>query len=351
MALVETTTFSYESPERESIWGGFVAQYTAWRTEFPAITRGLWQLTAPFRPQLAKIAFFNTLIAIWDTAQPWIIALCVDQLVDKAPFRTIILVIIFPVLAIALPYGIVLPLFRELYTLRHFRPWLMKHLSMRCFEGGGCAFRNKGPIAQLGRDITVPLVDSFLRDPLYIVRGLVLLVWLSYLSPSLGLILASGMVFDVIITMWMEIRIKAACNRQQQLNIRIKGLENDIWDGGAHPRSKLELERLWTEYALLTKSVETKRLMYQSVLREGCAQVVRIGLMLLVGWWVHLGETTVGQYFIFVQLAGRSNDPLYVFFNLQQVLMQNRDPLRRFGAMLGVPLLGDPVLAAKQTRT
>jgi ABC-type bacteriocin/lantibiotic exporter with double-glycine peptidase domain len=341
MALVDTTKLS-ELPEEVSIREGFSEQCAAWRSEFPAIIRGLWELTAPFRPQLGRIAFFNLLIALWDTAQPWIISLCVDQLVDKAPYKTIALVIIFPVLTIALPYGIILPLFRELYTMRHFRPWLMRHLSLKCLEKGGYAFRNKGPIVQLGRDITIPLVDSLLRDPLYIVRGFILLIWLGYLSPFLGLILFCGMIVDIVITLWMEIRIKAACDRQRQLDIRIKGLENDLHDAGASPRMKLELERLWTEYALLTKTVETKRLWYQSVLREGCAQIVRLGLMLLVGWWVHLGETTVGQYIIFTSLAGRSNDPLYVFFNLQQVIMQNRDPLRRFGVMLGVPLLGDP---------
>lgn len=335
------TIFETKFSPSLGVWGMLAERTQGWRKELPAIVQGLWQLTKPFRRQVTIIASVNLLIVLWDTAQPYILSVGVDALVDKAAYATIIKAIIYPVLVIALPYGIVLPLFRELYTVRHFRPWLMKHLSLTCLQSS-CTLRDKGPTAQQGRDVAVPLIDTLLRDPLYMIRGLVLLGVLTYLSTLLGAILICGMLLDLAITLVMESKLNHGYDRQRRLEFRIKGLENAIHDGEPHLHAREEIEALWDEYARLARSVETKRLWFQSVLREGCAQAIRIGLMLLVGWWVHLGYTSVGEYILFTTLAGRANDPLYVFFNLQQVLMQNREVLRRFESMSGVLLTTRP---------
>lgn len=323
---------------RGTFWDMISERCVGWRHEFPAVVRGLWQLTVPFRRQRLIIAAANLLIVLWDTAQPYILAWGVTALVEQASYTKIIIAIIFPVLTIALPYGIVLPLFRELYTVRHFRPWFMKHLSLLCLRGSALPNRDNGPAAQQGRDVAVSLVDTLLRDPLYIVRGVVLLVVLSYLSGLLGAILMCGMLLDLAITLVMESRLNGLYERQRQLEFRIKGLENALHGGEGDDDVRCKLDRAWDEYAQLTRSVETSRLWYQSILREGCAQAIRIGMMLLVGWWVHLGYTSIGEYIVFTTLAGRANDPLYVFFNLQQTLMQNREVLRQFERMSGIAL-------------
>ena len=32
--------------------------------------------------------------------------------------------------------------------------------------------------------------------------------------------------------------------------------------------------------------------------------------MMMVGWWVHTGDVSIGEYILFTPLAGRANDPL-----------------------------------------
>jgi hypothetical protein len=58
--------------------------------------------------------------------------------------------------------------------------------------------------------------------------------------------------------------------------------------------------------------------------------------MLLVAWWVHTDQATIGEYIFFTQLAGRANDPLYVFFGFQNQIMTNRESLRRLGLLCGI---------------
>ena len=58
-------------------------------------------------------------------------------------------------------------------------------------------------------------------------------------------------------------------------------------------------------------------MIYQQPIRETISQIVRIGCMVLVAWWVHTDQVSVGEYIFFVQLAGRANDPLYVFLGFQ----------------------------------
>ena len=58
--------------------------------------------------------------------------------------------------------------------------------------------------------------------------------------------------------------------------------------------------------------------------------------MLLVGWWVHVGDISIGDYILFTSLAGRANDPLWVFLGVQQQIMTTRESLRRLGLLCGV---------------
>ena len=58
--------------------------------------------------------------------------------------------------------------------------------------------------------------------------------------------------------------------------------------------------------------------------------------MLLVGWWVHTGDVSIGDYILFTSLAGRANDPLWVFLGIQQQIMTTREAIRRLGLLCGV---------------
>ena len=85
-----------------------------------------------------------------------------------------------------------------------------------------------------------------------------------------------------------------------------------------------------------TRYVEMRRMIYQMPVRETVSQVVRVGSKLLVAWWVHIDQISIGEYIFFVQLAGRANDPLFVFLALQQKIMTTRESLRRLGLLCGI---------------
>jgi hypothetical protein len=204
-----------------------------------------------------------------------------------------------------------------------FSPQLRKHLSLLCLRSGArtSAFNDRGPTAQRGRDVIVPLVDSFLRDPFYIARGAVLLVILTWMSPVLGLFLFGGMALDGLITLVMEIRLNPLYQEIRKIELRINSLEYVLHDHEARDLSEdmellWELRVAWDEFAVLTRTAETQRLIFQSVLREGVALLVRLGMMLLVGWWVHIGYATITEYIFFTTIVTRANDPLVVLLNL-----------------------------------
>src|SRR5579859_7335299 len=80
----------------------------------------------------------------------------------------------------------------------------------------------------------------------------------------------------------------------------------------------------------------TRRLVSQLPVREGFSSVIRVAVMLLVGWWVHVGDVSIGDYILFTSLAGRASDPLWVFLGIQQQIMTTREALRRLGLLCGV---------------
>jgi ABC-type multidrug transport system fused ATPase/permease subunit len=323
-----------------------------WFDEAPGLARGLWELAQPFKWHFAVIFGSNIIIAVWETIQPFILAWGVDSFAAKVPYLDIVAIIVFPVLAIGLPHGIMLPLVRDLYAAWFVKPRYEKRIGLLCFERGRSARRattsevdgKKAPIAQEGRLVAYQLTEMLLRDPAFAIRGVTVLVILAFKSPILVGILLIGMLADLFITMLMDARLFVPYAMMREHQFRIRGLEFDLLD--ADPRRLPELskrnaeaaryEREWDAYVRAAQFAETRRLIYQLPIREGISTVIRVGVMLLVGWWVHVGDISIGDYILFTSLAGRANDPLWVFLGIQQQIMTTRESLRRLGLLCGV---------------
>jgi len=169
---------------------------------------------------------------------------------------------------------------------------------------------------------------------------------LLFRSPILVAILFVGMVADLFVTMLMDARLLMPYAVLREHQFCLRGLEYQFLDGnpgaaagasGAEQATRLSVcEREWDAYVRATRFVETRRLVYQLPLREGVSTVIRVAVMLMVGWWVHTGEVSVGDYILFTSLAGRANDPLWVFLGFQQQIMITRESLRRLGLLCGI---------------
>ena len=323
-----------------------------WFNEAPGLARGLWELAQPFKWHFAVVFGFNLIIAIWETIQPFILAWGVDSFAAKVPYVDIVAIIVFPVLAIGLPHGIVLPLARDLYAAWFVKPRYEKRVGILCFERAQSARRattaevdgKRAPIAQEGRLVAYQLTEMLLRDPAFAIRGVTVLVILLFKSPILVGILVIGMVADLFITMLMDARLFRPYAMMREHQFRIRGLEFELLD--ADPRRPQDLgkqyaqtrdyEREWDAYVRAAQYAETRRLIYQLPIREGISTVIRVGVMLLVGWWVHTGDISIGDYILFTSLAGRANDPLWVFLGIQQQIMTTREAIRRLGLLCGV---------------
>jgi ABC-type multidrug transport system fused ATPase/permease subunit len=316
------------------------------------LARGLWELAQPFKWHFAVVFGFNIVIAIWETIQPFILAWGVDSFAAKVPYLDIVAIIVFPVLAIGLPHGIVLPLARDLYAAWFVKPRYEKRVGILCFERAQSTRRattaevdgKKAPIAQEGRLVAYQLTEMLLRDPAFAIRGVTVLVILVFKSPILVGILLIGMVADLFITMLMDARLFMPYAMMREHQFRIRGLEFELLD--ADPRRRQDLrkhsaqsrdyEREWDAYVRAAQYAETRRLIYQLPIREGISTLIRVGVMLLVGWWVHTGDISIGDYILFTSLAGRANDPLWVFLGIQQQIMTTREAIRRLGLLCGV---------------
>jgi ABC-type bacteriocin/lantibiotic exporter with double-glycine peptidase domain len=215
----------------------------------------------------------------------------------------------------------------------------------------------KAPIAQEGRLAAYQLTEMLLRDPAFALRGVVVLGILLFKSPILVGILLIGMVADLVVTMLMDARLSAPYAMLREHQFRLRGLEYQFLDGnrsdpaeasGAEPAAPMSVyEREWDAYIQATRFVELRRLVYQLPIREGISTVIRVGVMLMVGWWVHTGEVSLGDYILFTSLAGRANDPLFVFLGFQQQIMTTRESLRRLGLLCGINFgIARPILRA-----
>jgi len=323
-----------------------------WTREVPGLIRGLYRLAEPMRWHLAVVLAFNACIAAWETIQPIILAWGVDTFEAKVPYLQMAAIIVVPVLAIAVPHGIVLPFIRDLYQVWFVKPKFERHVGLLCVKRDQSPERSlhaevqgrKAPIVQEGRDAAYGLIEMLIRDPAFALRGLVVLGILYFMSPILVGLLFVGILADLWVTLLMDTRLFRPYAVQQEHMFRIRGIEYQLLDGGldaghdayAKQAELRHYEHEWDGYVRATRYAELRRLIYQLPIRETISLIVRIGSMLLVAWWVHTGEVSIGQYIFFVQLAGRANDPLYVFLGLQQKIMTTRESLRRLGLLTGI---------------
>src|SRR5579871_6905060 len=136
-----------------------------WVNEAPGLARGLFDLARPLKWNFAVVLGFNIVIAVWETIQPFILAWGVDSFAAEVPYLDIVAIIVFPVLAIGLPHGIVLPLARDLYAAWFVKPRYEKLVGLLCFKRGRATSRatsaeldgKKAPIAQEGRLVAYQL--------------------------------------------------------------------------------------------------------------------------------------------------------------------------------------------------
>ena len=334
-------------------FGTISRQLTQWVGEASGLARGLAELAAPLKRHLAVVFGFNLAIAVWETIQPFILAWGVDTLGAGAPYLQIAAIIVFPVLAIGLPQGILLPFARDLYASWFVKPVYEKRVGLLCLERSRLVRATffelsgkKAPIAQEGRIAAYQLTEMLLRDPAFAVRGVVVLGILLLKCPVLVAVLLVGMVADLVVTMLMDARLFLPYATLREHQFRLRGLEYQLLDGdpsdgndaitSGDTARRSAYEREWDAYIQSTRFVEMRRLVYQLPVREGISTVVRIAVMLMVGWWVHTGEVSIGDYILFTSLASRGNDPLQVFLGIQQQVMTTRESLRRLGLLCGV---------------
>jgi ABC-type multidrug transport system fused ATPase/permease subunit len=326
--------------EQRSVWILLVKRLDQWRNEFPKIVRGLWSVTAPFRRQLAIIAGFNFAIVVWETAQPFILTWGVNSFEAHVPYLEIVAIIVGPVLGLAVPHGIVIPLLRELYINWNFKPPLDQHLTlltMQCTYQHGPPTdpkieRQGGPVAQEGRDVVHALIDSLLRDPFFALRGLGVLLFIAiFKSAILGALLVGGMMVDLCITLLMEVKLDPLFKAQQEMRFKLKGIENEFMNGEINGEEALRtFKSKLSAYTETNQRVGVLQLLFTLLLREGFSLAVRLGSMLLVAWWVHTGDISIGAYLLFTSLAGRANDPLFVFYGWQGQMMAKRESIDRW---------------------
>jgi ABC-type multidrug transport system fused ATPase/permease subunit len=261
-------------------------------------------------------------------------------------------IIVYPILVIAIPHGIVLPFFRDMYELWFIKPKFEKHVSLLCLERNQSGelpdhpevSNRRAPIVQEGRTVAYSMIQMLVRDPAFAFRGLVVLVILSWMSPPLVLLLLVGIVLDLWITLVMDARLFRPYAFQQEHEFRVRGLEFRFLDGSreapADAKQKNadynDCEQAWDHYIGVTRFAEIRRMIYQQPIRESVSTLVRIGCMVLVAWWVHTDQVSVGEYIFFVQLAGRANDPLFVFLGFQSKFMTTREAIRRLGLITGI---------------
>jgi ABC-type multidrug transport system fused ATPase/permease subunit len=151
----------------------------------------------------------------------------------------------------------------------------------------------------------------------------------------------------------MDARLSVPYAMMREHQFRIRGLEYALLDpdpgrpleGTKRNSATGDYEREWDAYVRTAQYAETRRLFYQLPIREGISTAIRIAVMLLVGWWVHIGDISIGDYILFTSLAGRANDPLWVFLGIQQQIMTTRESLRRLGVLCGISFgIGRPIL-------
>lgn len=315
--------------------------------ELPGILRGLSVVAKPFRKQLLVVAIFNMFIASWSLLQPLLLTWSIDTFVEGAPYIEIVAIIIYPFLMITLPHGIVLPFFRDWYTMWYLRPQFMRDVSLRSVlkdredRSRWIGKADRGPSLQEGRDAAYQVIEFSVREPFHIIKGFIIGTGLCFsISPVLMGLVALGICIDIFIMIKMRARLVLPISQMQDLEYSVKGYENQILDRkeGDTPVSYQEYSKEWDDYLISIRKAELPRMIYQTVWRGGASQLIRISILLLVGWWVHTGQISIGHYFYLTTLAMIANDPFEIFLNFMWKLVTLREQLRRFGILCGIDL-------------
>ncbi len=313
-----------------------------WRTEVPGIISGLLILAQPFRRQTGIIFLMNALAALWDAIQPLIFKWGVDQFPGASFFQVLALVMI-SIVMIDAPHSIIVPFFRDLYLARNFRPYFEKHLSLLCLQAGsdradGEVSGREAPIAQEGRLVALNLTEMLFRDPVFILRGFVLIGILGWMSPTLLLVVFCGMVADLFVILLMDEELKRPYASKNEAMFQIREHEFLVYDP-AHFQKERTIEDCrswWQRYVRATREAETWRLIYQLPVRGIIALTWKATAMIIIGSWVANGTATAGDYAWFVSMCLKASDPLVVIFSVQQSVMTSRESLRRLGLLTGI---------------
>lgn len=333
-------------------WSQVVARLGEFIHEIPDIVRGLWNLAKPFKWPMLAILALNVVIAVWETAIPFMLTVSVDAFKMNSKYIETVAMITATVMAIQFPQGIILPAVRELIAVRYLRPQFESEVGRRSEEykqsqgkeSSSELTETGGPVLEGGRSAAYALIDILLRDPAFALRGVVLLAALWFTSPVLVMILLLGMVLDAFITFHMDAKLLKLYASQLEHRFQMRGLENRILDQEINEKGRYQRSR--DDFISATRSVETRRIFYQSFLRAPVGIAFQLVTMAVVAGWVYEGSVTVGEYIWFTQAATRAHDPLNVFFNLQNHVMTNRESLRRLGLLTGVDFgLKKPIVA------
>ena len=304
--------------------------------EMPGIINGVLKLAKPFYRKLAVLAAFNIAIATWAALQPFILKFGVDTIAPNVPYLTIVSVIVFPVLVIGIPHGILLPFGRDFYTMWCLTVQFKHHVSRTCrqYQRSGLykgALKGKGPAIQEGREAAWGVLLFITREPFFAAKGVAIAVILGFLNPLLTALVAVGLVADIYITLRMRKRtilpIAQMSNDEQEL----KGFDNLTFDVDLDAVSDDEYDAQWHKFLGSTRRAEKPKMLYQVFWRGGTSQIIRIVICLLVGWWVCIGRISIGEYYLLVSLAASATDPFEIFLGFMWDLVKIRQILYRLG--------------------
>ena len=107
-------------------------------------------------------------------------------------------------------------------------------------------------------------------------------------------LLLFGIIADLMITLVMDARLFRPYALQQEHEFHVRGLEFKLLDGarevaGDATQNNAEYSdcaQAWDHYVGATRFAEMRRMIFQTPIRETVSQLVRVGSMVLVAWWV-----------------------------------------------------------------
>jgi hypothetical protein len=321
--------------EQDSAWSLLVERLKLWGTEYPKIFMGLYKMADQnFRFHAWVIFCFNAAIVTWSTIQPFILAWGVMSFEAKVPYFVIVVWIVVPMFVITFPKETGLPLLRDLYIAWFFTPKIDVYLTMLPVKEEAPTHsdlldKQGGPVAEEGRTVVLTLMESLLRDPIFALRGVVILVILGVINYQLGLLILLGMTLDFFAALWAEVRLDQANVEQQGLEQERKKLVNLTHDKRRRTAKDREaLEKKATQYNEATRRVDVRKKVYQILGRGWLAFIFQVLSMCLMAFMVHMEELSIANYIVLTQLVPMTGDLTTVFRTLQSLIMSKRETLR-----------------------